>query len=117
MAQNSVSIEYIDEAIESLVPVFGIKEPFPVKQFFQLINAHNTRGRIQKIALCLGLPIEVRLVSVPNNYTQSNSNRFQSDSLVNTDSSGKGTQSITAQVEVPASLSLFGSVELRNYPS
>ena len=114
MAQNSVSIEYIDEAIESLVPVFGIKEPFPVKQ---LINAHNTRGCIQKIALCLGLPIEVRLISVPNNYTQSNSNRFQSDSLVNTDSSGKGTQSITAQVEVPASLPLFGSVELRNYHS
>ena len=40
----------------------------------------------------------------------------QSDSIVNTDSSGKGTQSITAQVEIPPSLPLFGSIELRNYP-
>jgi len=69
------------------------------------------------IALQLGLPIDINITNVPNNYrAQNGGNRFHSTYLARVHQHGSGSEGIIAQVTIPGSLPFYGSSALNGYP-
>lgn len=112
-----VDNKYIDSAIDDLVHLVGVKECISNGLLWQLLREGKTKDCVEGIANYLGLPISVVLSYVPSVYpgTTVPGHGFVSQELAKTDSTGKGVESITAQVSAPDNLPLFGSSNLRNY--
>ena len=62
------------------------------------------------------MEIDINLSYVSNNYAPNRSANFTTTKIVKTDSRGKGLHSITAQVQIPSNLPLYGSSSLRGFP-
>ena len=112
-----VSNQYIDEAINGLGNLVGVKENIP----YNLLNKPFKKGEIKEcmeaIANYLGLPIKINLFYVSSDYSDSTEEqKFTSNQLVKTNNRGKGIEGITAQVLLPSYLPLFGTSELINFP-
>lgn len=125
---NKIGNDYIDNAINKLVAVLGVKEKInPTPLFNDLVN-EKIKECIKKIAVYLGLPIEIDLSYVSDDYKQSisgegfsmgeggSAERFDSSALVETNDVGEGSEGITAQVLIPQDLPFFGSSRLNGYP-
>lgn len=113
---DSLSKEYIDKTIDDLVEVLGVKEEIPKKELITIASAKKPRQCIEKIAMHLGLPVHIKLSPVPKNYKQESNKRFETRQLSKTNSSGKGTGGIVAQVFIPEHLPSYGSLQLKGYP-
>ena len=114
---GNIDNKYIDNAIDELVNLLGVKEEIPKEIIHRPFRTGNIKRCIENIANYLGLPIIVKLSYVPSKYVAQNSgNKFESAALAKTDSTGRGVQSITAQVSIPSCLPLYGSSELQNFP-
>ena len=111
----------IADAIDDLIPCFGVKEEEPYKSLIVLVRQKKIQECVQQIASLLRLPIQIKLTYVPKNYKPGNTdgpekfNKFDSDSLVETDSKGRGVGAIIAQVIMPPDMPIFGSPRLDGY--
>jgi len=107
MTKNSLTNEDIDKYINDLVAFLGIKESAPTSQIKQLLSSGKTKEGIKAIAHYLGLPIDIDITYDDN---------FRTTALIKTDAEGNGTESITAQVDIPSSLPTYGSSRLNDFP-
>ena len=99
----------IDDAVRSLASVVGVKEKAPSGELVDLLLDGKTDECITAIASHMGLPVQIRV-----SYT-SQSRRFETRSLVTTDSTGRGSQGIAAQVALPSNLPLYHSPKLTGF--
>jgi hypothetical protein len=113
---DEVDNKYIDNAITALMATIGVKEPADSKGMVSLVRSHKVKEAIKEIANYLGLPIEVNLSFVSNNYRSGARSEFYSSHLVKTDSHGRGTAGIIAQVSIPQYLPFYGSSGMVNFP-
>ena len=110
---DEVKNDYIEKALNELIPVLGTKEFIDHQKIISLVHSKKVKEAIKTIALYLGLPIEVNISYVPKGYRPSASDGFQSRHLAKTDWRGRGTSGITAQVSIPSNLPFYGT---RGYP-
>jgi hypothetical protein len=113
---EKVDHRYISDAIDELVTLLGIKEDIPSEMVLNLFRSGSIDVSIERMASHLGLPIKVNIVTVPANHRQQDGSRFTTSALVKTDDTGKGTESITAQVSIPSYLPFYGSEILKGFP-
>jgi hypothetical protein len=113
---DAVDNNYIEKAITTLMGTVGLKEPADRQTIESLINSGEVKEGITAIARYLGLPIAINLSYVSDEYKPGSSDGFRSSHLVKTDSHGRGTDSITAQISIPRNLPFYGSSGLVNLP-
>jgi predicted transcriptional regulator len=102
---NSLSNQYIADAIRELINLLGIKEDINYLKTKDLIVENKVEKCIREIANQLGLPIEVNLIVGGD---------FQTSGLSQTDSRGKGKDAIAAQVSIPSNLPIYGADNFKN---
>jgi len=105
----------ISNALAELITWFGVKEEMPFHGLAALLREKNTEGCVQKIATRLDLPVRISLSYVPEDFKPGNTNGFRSSSLSRTDWTGRGIESITAQVSIPQNLPMFGTSALQGF--
>ena len=99
--ESKISNEYIENVIKELEKFLGVKEPIPDKDIFLLIKNGKVKDAIKLIALQFGLPIDISITNVPNDYrSQGGDNQFHSTHLAKVH--GSGSEGITAQVAIPS---------------
>jgi hypothetical protein len=113
---DAVDNKYIEEAISVLVNTVGLQEPADSQTLLALIESGKIKEAITVIARYLGLPIEITLAYVSDEYNSDSTDRFESKHLVRTNSHGRGADSITAQILIPGHLPFFGSAGMVNFP-
>ncbi len=113
---DAVDNIYMDDAITALMGSIGVKETADSQTIVSLVRSRKVKEAIKEIAKHLGLPIEVNLSYVSNEYSADAKDGFRSHHLVKTDSRGRGTDAITAQVSIPSSLPFYGTTGMVNYP-
>jgi len=114
---NNIDNRYINNAIDELIKLLGIKEEVPVYKILSPFDRGKVKESIETIANYLGLPIVVNLSYVPAGYQQRNSgNRFESSALAKTNHAGRGVEGITAQVSIPSYLPLYDTSGLQGFP-
>jgi hypothetical protein len=111
---EGISNDYIFNAIKDLYKCIGIKESIISKRLETLLYQNKVKQCIKEIANSLSLPIDIEIEYVPKDYKPNSQNKFHTQNLSKTDESGKGIESITAQVLIPHNLPLFGSTALEN---
>ena len=115
--ENEISNEYIENAINELNNFFGVKEPILSENIFSSIRGGKVKEAMKLIARQLGLPIDINITNVLNDYrAQNNDNQFHSTHLAKVHQHGSGSEGITAQVTIPGSLPFYGSSALNGYP-
>ena len=118
--EDEIKNDYIENALNNLVQILGIREFVDYKKLIFLIRSNKTKESIKEIALYLGLPIEVNISYVSAEYRPSATDGFHSTHLVKTkrSSSGSGniTAGITAQVSIPPDLPLYGTPRMIDFP-
>jgi hypothetical protein len=108
-----LSNDYISNALDELITWFGVKEEVPFHDLAALLREKNTEGCVQEIATQLALPIRINMLYVPEDFRPDSTDGFRSSSLSRTDWTGRGIESITAQVSVPKNLPMFGMSALQ----
>jgi len=117
--ENEISNEYIENAINELNNFFGVKEPVLSENILSSIRGGKVKEAMKLIARQLGLPIDIIIINVPNDYrAQNNDNQFHSTHLSKGHQHEYGSEGegIIAQVTIPGSLPFYGSSELNGYP-
>lgn len=104
------------EAIEEMFSLFGVSEDVPCENLAILLRKNGAQECIEEIASRLGLPVRIELSYIPKDFTPNNPNRFDSNSLVQTDWRGRGIEGIAAQVSIPEFLPMLGTAALKGYP-
>lgn len=107
---------YIDNALISLMSSLGTKEYIDRNKIVSHINAKRVKEAVTEIAEYLGLPVKINLTFLPKGYNPTNNDGFHSTDLVKTDWRGRGTASITAQVNIPSNLPLYGANKMVDFP-
>jgi len=113
---DKVSNKEISNALDNLIACLGVKEEIDSHDIDTLLRNQDMEGCVQNIATLLGLPIRVTMSYVPKGSKPSNTNRFRSSALVETDWTGSSIEGITAQVCIPENLPMFGMLGLQGYP-
>lgn len=114
--ENEVKNDYIEKALNELIPIFGIKEFVDHKKLISLVYSKKIKEAIKTIASYLGLPVEINLSYVPKDYRPNNNDGFQSTHVVKTNRRNHGTGGITAQVNIPPNLPFYGTPGMINFP-
>jgi len=110
---NNLSLKYIECAIDDLVKTLGIAEPIDPYDYLQLAKEEKYAACIRAIAKQYQLPASFRIKILPKGYKR-NSQKFKTTGLSETDESGRGRDSIVAQVHIPANVPLYGSPRVRD---
>lgn len=103
MLDKTTIVGWVDELGQGL----GVRESISWTHLVERLRPDEFEKCIQLIARQLLLPISIKLVKT---------SEFSSTELSPTDSSGCGTQYITAQVGIPNDLPLWGSAALKGFP-
>jgi len=114
--ETEVKNDYIEKALNELIPSLGVKEFVNHKKIISLIKAKKIKEAIKTIALYLGLPIEVKLSYVPKGYRPGANDGFHSTHLVKTSFLNNSTSGIIAQVSIPSDLPLYGTAGMVDFP-
>lgn len=114
--ETEVKNDYIEKALNELLPILGTKEFVDHEKLITLIGSKKVKEAIKGIALYLGLPIEVNISYVPKGYRPSSTDGFSSTHLVKTDRRNHGVGGITAQVSIPSNLPFYGTPNMVNFP-
>jgi len=109
--------KYIGNAIHDLVKIVGVSEEISNIR----LTVEQPNHIIENVAHHLRLPVKIHVESVSSDYqppssSPSERNTFRSKYLVTTDSAGRGTVSIFAQVPIPPDLPVFGSTRMEGFP-
>ena len=102
-------------AIDDLQQTIGVKEEIESSDLHTLLGCKDVQGCVQRIAAWLGLPVRIELSYASIQPTAGGPQNFGSTALSQTDGSGHGVEGITAQVEIPQRLPLYGSRSLEGY--
>lgn len=113
---DGINNNYIEEALNKLIPTLGIKQYIDHNDLIFLINSGKVEECIKEIALYLGLPVEIKISYVSNSYKPNTNDGFQSTHVVKTDWRGMGSSGITAQVQIPSNLPLYGTSSMVGFP-
>jgi hypothetical protein len=125
---NSIGIDYIDNAIDELVDLLGTKENIDPHPVHDLLRSKNIKECVKSIAVYLGLPIEIYLSYVYEANIEGKSgkgstiflgddnNKFESTQIIRTDKKDSGSEGIVAQVLIPKNIPIYGSSQLNGYP-
>ncbi len=113
---DNLSNKAISAELDGLMACLGVKEDGPLQHFLGPLRKKDVQGCVQAIAGQLGLPVRVSLSYVPKDFKAASAASFRSSALANTDWAGRGIESITAQVEMPDNLPMFGTRDLEGYP-
>ncbi|MDX9913686.1 MAG: hypothetical protein RBS77_03850 [Candidatus Moranbacteria bacterium] len=106
--ENKIDKKYLYKAIDELVALLGLKEPIGFDKILPPVDSFKDTERcIKEIANNLNLPIKVNIYF---------GDKFQSTQLVKTDKDGKGNEGITAQVNIPVNLPMFGMPGFKDFP-
>lgn len=100
----------LDEAVQEMVDTLGVREDWTQLSRFPSLNRENVTECVAAIGRQFGLPVRFEVSCVSGDYR---TEAFHSRALVNTDSSGRGVDSIAAEVCIPPDLPFFGSDSLR----
>ncbi|TFB08168.1 hypothetical protein E3V08_05115, partial [Candidatus Atribacteria bacterium MT.SAG.1] len=113
-----VDNKYINEAIDNLFHLIGIKENIPYDSIRKPFKKGKVKECIKIIAEYLGLPVEINLSYVPSYYNPNSTNdqSFTTQQLVETNAEKRGVAAITAQVSIPGYLPLYGTQTFVNFP-
>jgi hypothetical protein len=103
---NSLSNQYIADAISELINLLGIKEDINYLKMKSLIVENKADKCIREIADQLSLPIKVNLIVGGN---------FKTLGLSQTDSRGRGKDAIAAEVSIPSNLPMYGTENFKNF--
>lgn len=95
-------------ALDEVVALLGVSEEVPCQDLVEFVRRNDAQGCVQGIADRLRLPIRISLSYVSRDSVDG----FRTTALAQT---GGGTQGITAQVEMPQSLPMFGTSGLEGY--
>ncbi len=117
--ENEIRNDYIEKALNELIPTFGTREFIDHEKLITLIGSRKVKEALKGIALYLGLPVEINISYVPKGYRPSSSSAFggfQSTHLVKTDQHNRGVGGITAQVSIPSNLPFYGTPGMVNFP-
>lgn len=109
MFENLPEREF-DEAIQEMVDTLGVREDWTELSRFPSLNRENVTDCVAAIGRQFGLPVRFEVSCVSGDYK---TDGFHSKALVSTDSSGRGRDSIAAEVCIPPDLPFFGSDLLR----
>ena len=91
--KNEINNEYIENAINELTTSVGIKEPVLSENYFLPIRNGEINKAIKLIARQLGLPIDINITNVPNDYrAQNRDKQFYSKHLVKVHQHGSGNE-------------------------
>lgn len=103
-------------ALDDLINCLGIKQEMPCNDLVALLEEKDAQRCVEGIAARLGLPIRIQLSYVSKDFPTGTTNSFDSAALTQTDSGGRGTDSIIAQVSVPQDPPMFGTPGLQGFP-
>jgi len=113
-----VDNKYINEAIDNLFHLIGIKEDILYDSMQKPFKKGKIKECIKIIAEYLGLPVEINLSYVSSHYNPNStgSQGFTTQQLVETDAEKRGVAGIVAQVYIPSYLPLYGTSSFANFP-
>lgn len=113
-----VDNKYIDEAIDNLFHLIGIKEDILYNSIRKPFKKGKIKECIKIIAEYLGLPVQINLSYVSSYYNPNSTNDqgFTTQQLVETDAQKRGVAGIIAQVSIPSYLPLYGTQTFVNFP-
>lgn len=100
----------LDEAVQEMVDSLGVREDWTELGRFSSLNRENVSDCVAAIGRQFGLPVRFEVSCVSGDYKTEG---FHSKALVRTDRSGRGRDSIAAEVCIPPDLPFFGSDSLR----
>lgn len=113
---NNISNKEIENAVTQLEDSYGIKEPISTKKLTVLLQSGDIKEVIKLIASQYGLPIDINIINVPNNFREQKPNsQFYSTQLSTFHPVGLGNEGIIAQVTIPGNLPKFGSPALDGF--
>lgn len=110
---NDLSLGYFEDAINSLVNIIGITEPVDSHNYVNLVKRKNYNECLKNIAQQYGLTLNFKIKIVPKGY-RINKTYYKTSGLVKTNEKGEGVESITAQVQIPNYLPLYGDSKLND---
>jgi len=106
---EELSNDDILAALDQVMASVGVREEIPYRDLLVLLRKNDVEGCAQEVANHLRLPVHIQL-----SYLKLGSaNGFGTKAPARID---RGRQGITAQVELPQNLPMFGTAELRGYP-
>jgi len=111
--ENEVSLNEIRDYIEDIAQSIGMKEDISELTSARIIGLIADRKIDEAatiIAQQLGLPITFDVIWVPIDYEKQHSeSQFCTSQLARSGRTGGGQESVTAQVEIPSNLPMYGS--------
>jgi len=112
---DNVGDDEIRAAVQQLAASLGLKDDESAEELLKRLENRDTQGCVQEIATRLRLPVRIDLSYISSNFKAGDSRRFETSYLSRTDGDGHGVDGITAQVDIPRLLPVFGSPELNGY--
>lgn len=105
--KNDVSETYLKNAIEELEHDLGVKTGIDRKKLINEIKEENIEKAIKLITQHLKLPIKLKVEKGKD---------FKTSGLTNVKSHKQSLEGITAQVEIPNNIPLYGTKNLIDFP-
>ncbi len=115
---EGISHKYLETAFNNLFSSVGTKEAVASEEIYLPLRQGKIKESVEKIANYFGLPINVNLLKVSESYSSNSSrgSKFTSSHLVKVNSkTGRGAESISAQVLIPSYIPLFGTPSLNSF--
>jgi len=113
---DRISNADIRGAVDELTHSLGVREEVTLGNLLAMLGRKEVEQCVQRMAKLIGLPVRIVLTYVAAGGGGTAGEAFESSALANTDSTGRGTEGITAQVTLPSDLPLYGTAGLENYP-
>ena len=115
--ENEISYDYLAELIEKIKNSLGVKEPISSKKLLSLIDNGEIKSAVKFIARQFGLPIDIIITVVHDDYRKQNSdNQFYSTDVTRSHEDDSSSEGIIAQVIIPNNLPIYSSPTLNNFP-
>ncbi len=112
---NGLTLDDIGAGIDELVRALGMAEAPPQAQVLPS-GTNNPEKCVTAIAAHLRLPVKINLSYVAATDESHEGDRFETRQVVLTDSRGRGSASVTAQVLIPGNLPIYGVSALTDFP-
>jgi len=113
--QKAPVVDELRTALNQLIRCVGVREEIPSNAFASFLRREDTQGCVQLIATKLGLPVRISLSYVSEDSKTRGTERFRTTALVRTGSSGRGTEGVVAEVDIPQDLPMYGTQALKDY--
>ena len=113
--QDAALEDDLPTVLDQLIKCLGVREAIRSNAFASFLRREDIQGCVQLIASRLGLPVRISVSYVSEDSKAGGTDGFRTTALVRTGSSGRGTEGIVAQVEIPQNLPMYGTQALQDY--